>query len=136
MTVPMNPSTDGAVVAVHQVMSLQSKKILMPVVIYEYKPLVHPVAPNARDLVELLIQGFYCFHEYRIHACLLCLTDLHTWHYFKAKKDMKIEWATSMVEERSSMPDLQALRSHISFLAACCCYGYKRGTNLTTTSVY
>ena len=115
VTVPMNPSTDGAVVAVHQVMSLQSKQILMPV---EYKPLVHPVAPNARDLVELLIQGFYCFHEYKIHACLLCLTDLHTWHYFKAKKDMKIEWATSMVEERSSIPDLQVVQSHISFLAA------------------
>lgn len=84
-----NPASDGTVAAIHQVSSclgVSFKQTLRPVVLYEYKPLVHtnPRAVSGRDLTELLIQGYYCFRKYEIDSCLLCLTDLHNWHYIPA----------------------------------------------------
>ena len=104
-----NSFTDGAVVAIQ----VEQR----PVLIYEYKPVVHPQVPDVRDLLELLIQGFYCFHQYKIKSCLLCLTDLHSWHYFKANSNMKMEWSKSVLE-KSSTPGLEELQDHLSFIAA------------------
>ena len=110
-----NPSTNRAVVvAIQQVTDMKEEK---PVLIYEYKPVVHPRAPNVRDILELLIQVFYCFHQYKINSCLLCLMDLHTWHYFKANSNMEIEWVKSVLEEPSSTPGLPALQDHLLFIA-------------------
>ena len=109
-----DPSTDGAVVAIHEVTGVETEK---PVLIYEYKPVVHPSAPSVRDRLDSLIQVFYCFRQYRIKSCLLCLTDLHTWHYFKANSSMEIEWM-KVLREPSPTPCLPALQDHLSFIAA------------------
>ena len=112
-----DPSTDGAVVAIQEVTGGETEK---PVLIYEYKPVVHPSAPGVRDLLEALIQVFYCFRQYRIKSCLLCLTDLHTWHYFKANSRMEIEWMKVLREASPTpnLPCLPALQDHRSFIAA------------------
>ena len=111
-----NPSTDGAVVvAIHQVPFHQQVACMEPVLIYEYKPIVHPTAPDVRDLLELLIQVCYCFHQYKMKSCLM---DLHNWHYFKANSSMKIELVKSVLEEPSltpGLPHLPVLQDHLSF---------------------
>ena len=61
---------------------------MQPVIIYEYKPVVDPQMSvvDRKDLTELFIQGFYCFQQYNIDECLLCLTDLYIFHYMKVTK--------------------------------------------------
>ena len=61
----------------------------IPVILYEYKPSVHP-APlivNSDHLMELFLQGCYCLWEYDLQSIVHCLTDLNSWHYFKLKKE-------------------------------------------------
>ena len=77
------PATDGAVVVV-----VSSHSNIKPVIIYEYKPVVDSQI-EVVDRKDLLIQGFYCFHQYDTDECLLCLTDLYRFHYMKVTK---AEW--------------------------------------------
>ena len=110
-----NPATDGAViVAVHD----SSPSYPHPVIIYEYKPVVDPQMSVAdkKDITELLIQGFYCFRQYEIDECLLCLTDLYRFHYMKVTKavrTMAIKWAKSI-----SFEEEKQMQEHFSFIAA------------------
>lgn len=111
-----NPATDGAVVAAVQVSSPPNIQ-LQPVIIYEYKPVVDPQIKvvDTKDLTELLIQGFYCFHLFEIDKCLLCLTDLYRFHYMKVTKPasrMAIEWAKSISFKQKQ------IQEHLSFIAA------------------
>lgn len=109
-----NPATDGAVVVAVQVSSSSN---MQPVIIYEYKPVVdlQIEVVDRKDLTELLIQGFYCFHQYDIDECLPCLTDLYRFHYMKVTKAasrMAIEWAKSISFKQKQ------IQEHLSFIAA------------------
>ena len=92
-------ATDGAGVALYSVSSTPRRQ---PVLLYEYKPIAHGTLNcvackdlvelllqvyTCKDVVELLLQVFYCFRHYKMRECLLCLMDLYSWHYFKAKAD-------------------------------------------------
>ena len=115
-----NPATDGAVfVAVH----VSSPSTLQPVIIYEYKPVVDPqlTVVERKDLTELLIQGFYCFQQYNIDDCLLCLTDLYRFHYMKVTKAaprMAIKWAKSISFSFEEKQRQKQMQEHFSFIAA------------------
>ena len=92
-----NPTADTAII-----MLLESSGSLgaetIPVVVYEYKPVVDPQFEmlNEKDLVEALLQASYCLRYYKISQMIHCLTDLRRWHYFKVKTSsdnmMNIEW--------------------------------------------
>lgn len=62
----LNAGTDGVIVVIN---AMSARPV--PVVIYEYKPKVHTTMPNTRDIVELLIQGYYCFKKFHVQACIL-----------------------------------------------------------------
>ena len=34
-----------------------------------------------KDLVEVLLQGYYCLQYCKMKKILVCLTDLAVWHY-------------------------------------------------------
>ena len=61
----------------------------LPVILYEYKPTVHPdpLIVNPDHLMELFLQGCYCLWQYKLQSIVHCLTDLNSWHYFKLKKE-------------------------------------------------
>ena len=48
-----------------------------PVILYEYKPTVDTRHEHVKtdDLMEVLLQGFYCLRQYRVHTVIQCLTD-------------------------------------------------------------
>lgn len=114
-TAGKDPSTDGAIVAVTYVAHAEDT----PVIIYEYKPEVSRPLPGLRDMLELLIQVFYCFQQYKLRTCVICLTDLKTWYYFKATKATRIEltWV-KVVGDGSPTPNLSEIQEHLSFVAA------------------
>ena len=60
-----------------------------PVILYEYKPTVHPdpLIANPDYLMELFLQGCYCLWEYELESIVHCLTDLNSWHYLKLTKE-------------------------------------------------
>lgn len=113
-----NPATDGAVIVVVD----DSSPSYYPVIVYEYKPVVDSKMSvvNKKDVTELLIQGFYCFRQYEIDECLLCLTDLYRFHYMKVTKagrTMAIKWAKSISFEEEEQMQKQ-MQEHFSFIAA------------------
>ena len=56
-----------------------------PVILYEYKPTVDLRYEHVKtdDLMKVLLQGFYCLRQYRVHTVIQCLTDLNQWYYFR-----------------------------------------------------
>ena len=91
-----NPSVDAAVLSV--VSNTQ------PLLLYEYKPVVNTCTlfVNAQDLMELLVQGFYCSCNKGISNLLHCLTDLYTWHYVMLSLNVScqgliIEWTKTFL---------------------------------------
>ena len=107
----VNPSCDTAMVV-----TVLSQTDNQPILLYEYKPMVNEyvVDPrgafvNTRDLLEALIQGFYCVHCRKVKSILQCLTDMHTWHFMKLNKhsnQISIEWYKSIQEDT---PDVQSI---------------------------
>ena len=86
-------------------------------------PVVDPqlTVVERKDLTELLIQGFYCFHQYNIDDCLLCLTDLYRFHYMKVTKAaprMAIKWAKSISFSFEEKQRQKQMQEHFSFIAA------------------
>lgn len=71
------PACDAAICAV--VVQTQ------PLVLYEYKSVVDPRSASIEihDLMEVLLQGYYCLRYYKRSTILQCLTDLDQWWYFK-----------------------------------------------------
>ena len=77
------PACDGAVCAT--IMRSDGKKTTnQPQVLYEYKPVVDPrfMSVNPDHLMEVLLQGYYCLHQYEPKSIIHCLTDLEQWYYF------------------------------------------------------
>ncbi len=115
-----NPSSDGAVVAINSVDPSSPHGHRKPVVLYEYKPRLHQ-PPDPKDVLELFIQGFYSFKEYKIQDCMLCLTDLQTWWYYKVQNReaplMKVEWV-SCLTPTTCTDELQRSKRHVEFIAA------------------
>jgi hypothetical protein len=74
----VNPSCDTAMVV-----TVSSQTDNQPIILYEYKPVVDPRRDyvNVRDLLEALMQGFYCVHFRKVTSIVQCLTDMHTWHF-------------------------------------------------------
>ena len=79
------PSCDGTISAVASV----NLPVNLPVILYEYKPTVHPdpLIVNPDHLMELFLQGCYCLWQYELQSIVHCLTDLNSWHYLKLKKE-------------------------------------------------
>ena len=105
------PACDGAICAV---ISTASKKIV-PLILYEYRPTVDTRCDqvNHHDLMEALIQAFYCLHQYHVSTVLLCLTDMSQWYYFRAdlvQEKLKITWYKAINEAMASV------ESHKEFL--------------------
>ena len=106
----VNPSCDTAMVV-----TVLSQTDNQPIILYEYKPVVDPRGAfvNTRDLLEALIQGFYCVHFRKVKSIVQCLTDMHTWHFMKLNKQsnhINIEWYKSIKEDT---PNVQ---THVSFI--------------------
>ncbi len=70
-----DPSSDSCVVL------LDSKRI--PRFLYEAKSSIqHTVMQLAdKDVIEILLQGYYCIRHNNINKMVICLTDLVDWHY-------------------------------------------------------
>ena len=104
------PACDGAICAI-----LTLDKIV-PVILYEYKPKVDPRTHfvDHHDLMEMVIQGYYCLHQYETRTILQCLTDLYQFYYFKVDLvnggKLKFTWYKSICED-----NLNA-ESHLNFL--------------------
>ena len=104
------PACDGAICAI-----VSCDSSISPLIIYEYKPVVDTRCDrvNHHDLMEALIQAFYCLHQYRVSKVLLCLTDMEQWYYFRAElvqAKLKITWYKAINEAMASV------ESHKEFL--------------------
>ncbi len=55
----------------------------IPRMLYECKTNLgrNPLQLNSEDIIELLLQGYYCLQNYNVTKMLICLTDLCEWHY-------------------------------------------------------
>ncbi len=71
-----NPQTDTCIA---YVVSSEEK----PRVLYECKTdLGHtPMQLSDKDIIEVLLQGYYCLQKHNVTKMLICLTDLFDWHY-------------------------------------------------------
>ena len=111
------PACDGAICAI---VSCASK--ISPLILYEYKPVVDPRydSVNHHDLMEALIQAFYCLHQYHISTVLLCLTDMKQWYYFRAdlvQEKLKIKWYKAINEAMASVESQKEfLYPHLSLI--------------------
>ena len=92
----VTPACDAAVVAIVD----GSTK---PFVLFEYKPAVdlRKDSLGRQDLMEVLIQGYYCLYQHDVSSMLYCLTYLERFYYFKMEKaetrKMRISWNFSLV---------------------------------------
>ena len=79
----VNPSCNTAMVV-----TVLSQTDNQPILLYEYKPMVDPRRDfvNTRDLLEVLLRGFYCVHFRKVKSILQCLADMDTWHFMKLNK--------------------------------------------------
>ena len=118
-----DPATDEAVAALHMVTSVTKQPQLRPLILYEYKPLIADTLRklDRRALTELLVQGFYCMAQYKLDVCLLCLTDLMSWFYFKAKAmatTLQLEWAWTLPGPTEEHPNPTVMTNHYAGLCA------------------
>lgn len=123
-----NPATDGAIFAQLQVKTPASDLIsplkMEPIILYEYKPKVHPyiLSVDGRAVVELLIQAYYTFKQYKIKECILCLTDMNFSHYIKVNARMEIMWTKSLATMETAagtmVPTVKLLEEQFSFIAS------------------
>ena len=105
------PSCDGAICAI-----VASGPKLTPFILYEYKPTVDPRCNDVyyHDLMEVLLQAYYCLHQHKVCTIIHCLTDMSQWYYFRVDEvsvaKLKVTWYKSISEH---VPSVQ---SHVSFL--------------------
>ena len=115
------PACDGALCAIlasEPAGQPESGDDTTPVVLYEYKPTVDTRCDtvNPDDLLELVIQGYYCLRQYNLRTLLHCLTDLQQWYYFKLTYEhsqVKCMWFKDF---HSESPDDIDIASHVNFL--------------------
>ena len=71
------PQTDSAVALV------LAKGGCTPRILYECKTTIphYPTQIPDGDLIEVLLQGYYCLKYYKLNRLMVCLTDLTVWHY-------------------------------------------------------
>ncbi len=112
-----NPRADMCIVASGEI----------PRVLYECKTNVgHNVMQlDGKDIIEVLLQGYYCLRTYSVPKMLICLTDLFKWHYLliessKSKKMIlkgyhKIDFLQLENKPSVSLP-LSSLQKHTNFL--------------------
>ena len=105
------PACDGALCV-----SLMMKSL--PVALFEYKPSVDPrwarVDPD--NLMELVLQGYYCLREYSVTTILHCLTDVQTWWYFLLRLDKNVvvcDWYKSFT---AATPENFNINAQVAFL--------------------
>ena len=108
----VNPSYDTALV-----LKVSSQTDDQPIVLYEYKPVVDTRSDSVdvRDLLEALMQGFYCIHFRKVPSIVQCLTDMYTWYFMKLNKrqnHITIEWYKSIHNDNA--PNVQ---THVSFIS-------------------
>ena len=116
-----NPSSDASLVAI----TTPPK----PILLCEYKPTVDPRPASVfpRDLLEMLMQGYYCMAYCGITECLHCLTDLSVWHTFKLRRGtpgpglIDIEWCKTFIYTGQESlpvcaPTEENLKDHYMFL--------------------
>ena len=110
----VKPSCDAATCAI---VSLDGD--LSPVILYEYKPTVDRREDHVdpHDLMEVVLQGYYCLRQYSKQTILHCLMDLTQFCYFKVdgqgqqfEMKLKYTWYKSMYETELS------IESHLKFL--------------------
>ena len=107
------PACDGATCAI---VILNEKDTLLPVILYEYKPKVDPRTNfvDHHHLVEMVIQGYYCLHQYKTRTIIQCLTDLFQFYYFKVdvanQGKVKFTWYKRICENSLNV------ESHLNFL--------------------
>lgn len=103
------PSCDGAIAAI-----VSNTKI--PILLFEYKPVVDTRWDHVdqHSLMETLIQGYYCLHQYKVHSVVHCLTDMFQWYYFKLERvrssKLKVAWYHCISERNLNLP------THVDFL--------------------
>ena len=78
-----------------------------PVLLYECKPIVDSccggVSPG--HLLELFVQGYYCFRSHKMEPVLHCIT---AWHYFKlsyVRQSLKLEWTKTFIYNQHTQAD-------------------------------
>ena len=105
------PACDGAVCAT--IMRSDGKN--HPQVLYEYKPVVDTrfMSVNPNHLMEVLIQGYYCLHQYEPKSIIHCLTDLDQWYYFHFTLE---EDRTVMCTWYNEFNSESKVASHVHFL--------------------
>ena len=103
----VRPACDAAVVAIID----GNEK---PLVLFEYKPIVDQRKDVVvrQDLIEIMIQGYYCLYQHGVSSVIHCLTDLQQFYYFKMEKaersKMRIAWNFSVFKHD--------INSHLKFL--------------------
>ncbi len=75
-----NPRSDSCVVLVDRQFT--------PRFLYECKTRTAPtiLQLDDKDVVEVLLQGYYCLKHYETKKMLISLTDLLHWHYFQIEE--------------------------------------------------
>ncbi len=102
----------------------------IPRVLYECKTNLgqNPLQLNSKDIIDLLLQGYYCLQNYNVTKMLICLTDLCEWHYMLIESSPENEKMVVTgyrhmeglqlqqgINTSYSMP-LSLLRKHTNFL--------------------
>lgn len=112
-----NPSTDTCIVLLMESCTKDS----IPVVMYEYKPIVNP-DPSRMDvsaLIEMLLQAHYCMRTHNLDTVLHCLTDLKSWYYYKigfnkGTSNLSLKWWFKI--EQEDVVSENQLEEHAKFL--------------------
>ena len=110
------PACDGAICAI-----VSSAFKIAPLKLYEYKPTVDTRCDhvNHHDLLEALIQAFYCLHQDHVSTVLLCLPDMRQWYYFRAdlvQVKLKITGYKAINEAMASVEShKECLYPHLSY---------------------
>ena len=112
--VGMKPACDVAIV----------HEVDRPVLLVEYKPKLDTRCGfvETNQLMEVMIQAYYCLYQHPVTSVIHCLTDLQQWWYFKVDKErprkLKVAWFKSINEPGSPFEFLPAINiaSHFNFL--------------------
>ena len=72
----------------------------LPLALHEYKPTVDTrlLSVNPNQLMEVVLQGYYCLCQYKLNSIIHWLTDLQQWYYFRLsceRSKMRCTWYTT-----------------------------------------
>ena len=108
-----NPSTDVAIVLKCLLGGGFISKVL-----YKYKTAIPPLLSltEAKVLMELFLQCYYVLKFEKQTEILVCLTDLHTWHYFQFKLTSKLEISWYLKFQMTLPPQAEEVSEHVLIL--------------------